>query len=78
MASVNPFYCHKQVVTGLMAPAPGELRYPYHDNDDCPVGQEVKAGDDWQYYRDEPDTRRARCFICNLLANRNSSAPEPG
>jgi len=68
MAIVKPFYHHVQHVTGIMAPAPEELRYPYHDNDQCSVGQEVKASDNWQYYSDEPDTQRDRCFICDLLA----------
>lgn len=64
MALVKPFYHHVHGATGLMARAPEEIRYPYHDNDQCPVGQRVKASDDWQYYRDEPETRRPRCPVC--------------
>ena len=74
MAVVKPFYHHVAHVTGLMAPAPEEVRYPYHDNDQCPTGQAVKASDDWQYYRDEPETRRAHCPECAELT---AQEPEP-
>lgn len=40
-------------------------RYPYHDESDCPVGQEVQRSGHWQAY--EPrliaDTR-PRCPLC--------------
>lgn len=52
-----------------MAPAPEPKRYPYHDQDDCPVGQKVKASGHWQYY--EPSTieeTRVRCSRCVALA----------
>ena len=68
MATVKAFYHHTQTVTGIMAPAPEPERYPYHDDDQCPVGQRVKASDEWQYYRDEPGRERAHCPICAGLS----------
>ena len=73
MALTKPFYHHVAHVTGLMASAPEEVRYPYHDNDQCPTGLEVKASDQWQYYSDEPDTQRDLCPTCARL-----DAQEPG
>lgn len=68
MTKTLPFFRHIQHVTGLRAPAPGAVRYPYHDNDECPVGQQVKTDGEWQYY--EPtriDETRARCPQCIAL-----------
>lgn len=64
MAHTEPFFHHVAHVTGLMAPAPEPERYPYHDNDQCPIGQEVKSSGEWQYYQAAPDEERARCPIC--------------
>ncbi|TGD77343.1 MULTISPECIES: hypothetical protein [Hymenobacter] len=68
MAKTPPFFQHNQHATGLRSAAPGPVRYPYHDNDGCPVGQQVKAGGEWQYY--EPtriEETRARCPHCVSL-----------
>lgn len=81
MALTKPFYRHTQTVTGLMAPAPEPERYPYHDNDECPVGQAIKESDDWQYYRDEPGSERTQCRLCAELLTRKSpqlAAPRVG
>ncbi|MGI4832051.1 MAG: hypothetical protein ACRYFK_01160 [Janthinobacterium lividum] len=48
---------------------------PFHDNDACAVGQEIKASGEWQLY--EP-TRvaetRACCPRCTELANASPQA----
>ncbi len=72
MAQVSPFFHHVAHVTGLMAPAPEPERYPFHDNDACPIGQEVKASGDWQYY--DPHNReetRSRCATCVALSHQD-------
>ncbi|MBH8558950.1 hypothetical protein [Hymenobacter negativus] len=69
MAQVPPFFRHVAHATGLMALAPEPVRYPFHDNDACPIGQEVKASANWQYY--EPQSReetRPRCVSCAALS----------
>ncbi|WP_375418099.1 hypothetical protein [uncultured Hymenobacter sp.] len=75
MAIVKPFYHHTQTVTGIMAAAPEPERYPYHDDDQCPVGQQVKASDEWQYYRDEPGRERDYCPMCAELAAPTAGRP---
>ncbi|WP_210518841.1 hypothetical protein [Hymenobacter terricola] len=68
MARTLPFFRHTAHVTGLMAPAPEPERYPFHDNDVCPIGQEVKASGEWQYYEPAQIAEtRARCPICAEL-----------
>lgn len=65
MAKTPPFFRHSPHVTGLRAPAPELVRYPYHDNDECPIGRQVKLQGDWKYY--DPTTveeTRARCPQC--------------
>lgn len=62
MAHVLPFYQHVSPVSGRTAALAGQP-YPYQD-DQCAVGQQVKASDEWQYYRDEPANQRAHCAIC--------------
>ena len=72
MAHVTPFYQHISPGSRL-----GDLAspsYPYHDDDQCAVGQEVKASDQWQYYRDEPADQRAHCTICAALASSEPAA----
>ena len=48
---------------------PKPTRYPYHDDSDCPIGQEVQRSGEWQLY--EPthvaDTR-VRCATCLQLS----------
>lgn len=44
---IPPFFRHTQHVTGLKAAAPEPECYPYHDNDECPIGQEVKSNGQW-------------------------------
>ncbi|MDB5267502.1 MAG: hypothetical protein JWP58_542 [Hymenobacter sp.] len=71
MAQVPPFFRHVAHVTGLMAPAPEPERYPFHDNDACLIGQEVKTSGNWHYY--EPRSRdetRPRCATCAALSRR--------
>ncbi|MBW3127156.1 hypothetical protein [Hymenobacter profundi] len=41
MAHTQPFFHHTAHPTGIMAPAPEPERYPFHDNDECPVGQQL-------------------------------------
>ncbi|RZK29662.1 MAG: hypothetical protein EOO57_19020 [Hymenobacter sp.] len=54
-------------------PAAKPRRYPYHDHEACPVGQEVKRSGQWAYY--EPtqmaDTR-VRCPVCIAAAEQKS------
>lgn len=60
-----PFVRQHQPVAGVLSLAAAPERYPFHDNDECPVGQEVKRSEEWQYY--EPttiDETRPRCTIC--------------
>lgn len=75
MAKTPPFFRHVPHVTGLLAPEPEPERYPFHDQDDCSIGQAVKASGTWQYY--EP-TRiaetRPRCSICAELSRLVPSA----
>ena len=68
MALTHPFFRHVQHVTGLMAPAPQPVRYPYHDIEECPIGREVKESGEWQYYEPtQVDETRARCRRCAAL-----------
>ncbi|MCB2410704.1 hypothetical protein [Hymenobacter lucidus] len=68
MAHTPPFFQHTAHVTGLMAPAPVLERYPFHDNDECPIGQEVKTSGQWQYYEPTLITEtRPRCPTCVQL-----------
>ncbi|GAC1377661.1 MAG: hypothetical protein NVSMB30_25010 [Hymenobacter sp.] len=63
-----------------MAPAPEPVRFPYHDRDECPIGQEVKAEGQWQYYVPAgPDETRARCPVCLHfdLGSLEPAPPEP-
>lgn len=63
MARTTPFFRHNAHATGLMAPEPE--RYPYHDDDACPVGQAVKASGEWQYYAPQRiEETRIRCLLC--------------
>lgn len=78
MALIKPFYHHAPAGTGSLSPSAAAARYPYHDNDQCPVGQTLKESDQWQYYPDEPDTPRERCFICDLLAAQKPAAARTG
>lgn len=51
-----------------MAPAPEPERYPFHDNDECPEGLDVKAHGEWQYYApSQVAETRARCPLCTRL-----------
>lgn len=71
MARTPPFFRHTQHVTGIMAPAPEPKRPPYHDDDACPIGLELKSSGEWQYY--EPSTveeTRVRCASCAGLARK--------
>ena len=69
MARTPPFFRHTQHVTGLLAPAPEPVRYPFHDRGECPIGQEIKASGDWQYYEPtQVSETRARCVTCAHLA----------
>lgn len=68
MTRTPPFFRHTQHVSGLRSPAPMPMRYPYHDNDQCPSGQAVKRTGEWQYY--EPTSvaeTRVRCPTCVAL-----------
>ncbi|MCI1189916.1 hypothetical protein MON38_21035 [Hymenobacter sp. DH14] len=68
MARTQPFFRHVAHVTGLMAPAPEPERYAYHDNDACPVGLEIKASGEWQYYEPKlKEETRPRCPQCRAL-----------
>ena len=68
MAQVPPFFQHVAHVTGLMAPAPVPERYPFHDNDECPLALKVKSGGQWQYYEPSLITEtRPRCPVCAQL-----------
>lgn len=61
-----PFFRLYSPATDPAAARP--VRYPYHDQEACPVGQEVKRSGQWAYY--EPtqiaDTR-VRCPVCIAL-----------
>lgn len=76
MAKTRPFFRHVQHVTDLRAPTPGTVRFPYHDNDECPVGQQAKTDGEWQYY--EPtrmEETRTRCPQCMALDTTNPVPP---
>ena len=69
MATTPPFFRHTAHVTGIMAPAPELKRYPYHDDDACPIGQELKSTGEWQYYEPaQEEETRERCPTCAGLA----------
>lgn len=69
MAHTPPFFRHTQHVTGLMAPAPAPERYPFHDDDACPIGKQVKRSGEWQYYAPQRrEETRARCPSCATLS----------
>ena len=81
MALTPPFFHHTAHATGIMSPAPEPERYPYHDNDQCPVGLEVKASGEWQYYepKGEEETR-THCLSCaelNQAGARPARTPHP-
>lgn len=50
-------------------PAAKPIRYPYHDDDACPVGQDVRRGGTWAPYAPTQiaDTR-LRCPVCIALS----------
>ncbi|MBD2769418.1 hypothetical protein IC235_16130 [Hymenobacter sp. BT664] len=71
---IPPFFQHTQHVTGIKSKAPEPERYPFHDNDECPIGQEIKQSGDWKYY--EPHSiaeTRARCAVCITLNHQAAS-----
>lgn len=76
MPNTLPFFRHNQHVTGLMAPVPEPVRYPFHDDDACEIGQQLKSSGEWQYY--EPSRReetRPRCPRCVELGRRPDNPP---
>lgn len=65
---ILPFFQTSQPSTSLIGPALKPERYPFHDNDECLVGQEVKQRGQWQHY--EPRSiaeTRPRCPLCIAL-----------
>lgn len=68
MAQTTPFFRHVESTTpGVLTPVPE--RYPYHDNDECPIGQEIKASGEWQYYAPQQVAEtRVRCQQCVALS----------
>ena len=74
MALTPPFFRHTPHATGLMAPAPAPERYPFHDDDACPIGQQVKAGGEWQYYAPQRiEETRVRCSRCAALTGTSTN-----
>ena len=76
MPKTLPFFRHVQHVTGIMAPAPEPVRYPFHDDDACEIGQQLKSSGEWQYY--EPTRReetRPRCPSCVELGRSPAYPP---
>ena len=60
-----PFFRLFPTDSEVLALASKPVRYPYHDDSDCPVGQEVQRGGQWQYYEPKRIAEtRARCPIC--------------
>ena len=62
---VPPFFCTDPPAQGLNTSKPGTIRLPFHDNYECPIGQDVKLNRHWQYY--EPTQiaeTRSRCPVC--------------
>lgn len=60
-----PFYCTDPPAEAVGNPKAAALRLPFHDNYECPIGQDVKLNHHWQYY--EPTQMaetRPRCPIC--------------
>ena len=71
MALTPPFFRHTAHATGIMAQAPVPERYSYHDDDACPIGQELKNSGEWQYYEPyQEEEARARCPACTELAGK--------
>lgn len=81
MALTQPFFRHVAHPTGILSPAPEPERYPFHDNDECPVGNDVKASGEWQYYAPQKkEETRPRCLTCvglNHPAARPARAAHP-
>ena len=76
MAETLPFFRHVPHLTGIMAPAPVEVRYPFHDDNLCEIGQQLKSSGEWQYY--EPTRReetRVRCLRCQELSRAPANRP---
>lgn len=73
MAKTPPFFRHVAHATGLMAPSPVTERYPYHDNDACLLGQEIKASGQWQYYAPVQDEEIRECCLACLNLNRRQA-----
>ena len=75
MAFVARFFQLSPPVAGATPLPLPSAHAPFHDNDACAVGQEIKASGEWQLY--EP-TRiaetRARCPRCTELANASPQA----
>lgn len=61
---VPPFFRLPPTAAGASLTAK-PIRYPYHDDSDCPVGQEVQRSGHWQPYEPQQvaDTR-PRCASC--------------
>lgn len=69
----RPFFRHIPHATGLVSRAPEPERYPYHDNDVCTLGEQVKRSGHWQYYRPaQPEEARTHCPVCSTLNQANS------
>ena len=66
MDNIPPFFRHVASTTGVPSSVPG---YPYHDNDECPIGLETKASGEWQYYAPQQVAEtRVRCQKCAALS----------
>ena len=78
MARIAPFFRCDSPATARQSAAPGTPGwYPFHNDDRCPIGQELKSTGAWQDY--EPtrmEETRPRCPLCIELDR--ASAPRDG
>ena len=77
MAKIPPFFRRAQHLAGLQPPVlPDPVRYPYHDNDECHIGQAVKQEGEWQCYEPQRvEETRVRCPHCAELDPDRSRRP---
>ena len=75
MARISPFFrCDSSATAQPTAALALPECFPFHNDDRCPIGQEIKSTGAWQDY--EPtrmEETRARCPVCIELDR--SSAP---
>ncbi len=60
-----PFFCTDPPAEAGGSSPLAATRLPFHDNFECPIGQDVKLNRHWQYYEPKQMAEtRPRCPLC--------------